>query len=90
MFSTIFTTNSWSSITSCSLNRIENIYFEKIYILLVIIIKIIKIHTDVAINVSVQLPPLVSKVSVGDLIVLKASKSNLNEHTPNNEKIYVL
>ena len=43
-------------------------------------------HTDVAINVSVQLPPLVSKVSVGDLIVLKASKSNLNEHTPNNEK----
>ena len=41
-----------------------------------------KIHTDEAINVSVQLPPAVSKVSVGDLIVLKASKSNLNKHTP--------
>ena len=44
---------------------------------------------------SVQLPPAVSKVSVGDLIVLKASKSNLNKHTPihiMNKKflIYVL
>ena len=36
--------------------------------------------TTLAINVSVHVPPFVSKESVRDLIVLNISKSNLREH----------